>query len=395
MPVSLVVDISHLDPGDLRAFPHLVDAVKRITPVWAKQQIRQDFTNELLAVAEKLEAASQFVTRPDFRDFLRGRAAAFRTNSFHDSDMEWVRCVGTPIELIIGPFEESEKLDGAKEFEGTLGVVLPRQQAVVARYARLARSFESELAQNYGFTARHTATPITIMDVVVVGGGALGYTAMASKLPNDEDIRATLGSKTTLMANYIRAKFEKITRLLALRVLGVELNPEMFLQLIIGHELSHGMAFRFQREHFGHLAYSLEELKAEVFGVLFMYFLANHRILMWEDAQNAAAACIADSLREIRVDPEEMHAEGALMRCNWALRIGALRFERRQIGLDSDRLTDAFRTLGEKLYVLSQTRSLEAAKSFVEEWGGAPRGLRSIVESVEGLPVDIDPIFQV
>lgn len=133
IPVRITADTSHLSEGDKNALPHLIQAVRLIDPLWTKQMAHQNFTAELGAVARELEAAAQFVTHDAFQRFLLSRATAFRTNSYHASDIEWVRCLGAPLELIIGPFEPSEKLGGKKEFEGTLGVVLPDYQEFAIR----------------------------------------------------------------------------------------------------------------------------------------------------------------------------------------------------------------------------------------------------------------------
>ncbi len=393
--VSINADITSLSAGDKEALPHLIRAVQLIGPVWTKQMNHQDFSADLRVVAGALEAAAELTTHEDFRKFLYGRALAFRTNSYHASDTEWVQCLGAPFELIIGPFEPTEKLGGEKEFEGTLGIVLPDEQERVRQYEQLAVEFESALAKRYGFIPRYTATPITIIDEVVAAGGAMSFIAMASKLPNDEDIRSSVGSKTTLFRNIIKEKFTHLTFSLAQRILGVELDPEIFLQYIIGHELSHGMNFRFQRKDFGSLASSLEEAKADVFGVLFLYFLAESGIIARETAEEAAIICIADSLREIRLDVEEAHAVGALMRFNWLQSEDVLRFEGERIVLERSRLLESFGTLGDALYVLTQTHSPEGIKSFVGQWGAVPDQIRPIVRFLKDLPLDIVPIFQV
>ncbi len=395
VPVRLRVDTNHFSEGDKKALLDLMRAVQLIDPVWTEQMAHQDFAAELETVAVQLEAAAPFVTHSGFRNFLLGRAEAFRTNSYHASDIEWVQYRGAPFELIIGPFEPSDKLGGAKEFEGTLGIVLPDYQKRVRQYEKFAIEFEVELGRRYDFDPRYTSTPITAVDVIVLAGGAMSFIAMASKLPNDEDIRARVGSKTTLFRNIIEAKFRKITFPIAQRVLGVELNPETFVQYVLGHELSHGFAFRFQRERFGPLAASLEEAKADVFGVLFLYFLAERGIISRETAEEAAMACIADSMREVRVNLEEAHAVGALMRFNWLREAGALRFEGNRIALERSLLRGAFETLGDRLYALTQTPSPEAAAKFVGQRATVSDPLRFIVGFLEELPVDIVPKFEV
>ncbi len=393
-PVRIGADIGHLAEGDRLALPPLVRAVRRIDSVWRRQMARQDYTAELAAVAMELDAAADLVTPGAFRLFLRGRALAFRLKDFRSSDSQWVMYLPDVFELIIGPLEPSEKLGGKKEFEGTLGIVLPDYQEKVRQYEQLAVAFEEELGRRYGFTPRYTSTPITVIDEIIAAGGATAFIAMASKLPNDEDIRASVGSKTTLFRNIIEAKFQHLTLPIARRVLGEEIDAEAFVQLIIGHELAHGFAFRFQREHFGSLASPLEEVKAEVFGILLLYFLAERGVITRETAEKAAIACIADSIREIRLDPKEAHAIGAFVRLNWFRHV-ALDFQNTKIVIDRESLLIVFSVLGDQLYDLAHECNIDAAKIFIEKWGGVPDSLRSIVRSLEYLPVDIDPIYDV
>lgn len=396
--VSITADISHLSDGNRRALPYLREAVEITEAVWSKQRKHEDFTAERLAIARELKAAAEFVTDAGFRSFLVGRAGAFRTNSYHQSDIEWVRCLGAPLEIIIGPFDPVDELEGEKEFEGTLGIVLPNQQALVAQYALLASEFEAEIARQYGFLPNYAVDPITFVDVLATGGGARHYTAMASKMPNDGDIRAIVGSKTTLFWNVISAKLRHLTIPIARRVLSVELDLETFVKLIVGHELSHGFNnfnFNIQGEAFGRFASPLEEGKAEVHGVLFLYRMARRGAESRQVAEDAAIACIADSLREIRVGPSEAHAIGARIRYNWLLTTGAMTLRENKLNVQRDMLFVAFSELGEAFHKLFQTHSFEEAQAFIEAFGGVPDSLKSIVESLEDLPVDIDPIFQV
>ena len=106
-------------------------------------------------------------------------------------------------------------------------------------------------------------------------------------------------------------------------------------------------------------------------------------------------ACIADSMREVRVNLEEAHAVGALMRFNWLREAGALRFEGNRIALERSLLRGAFETLGDRLYALTQTPSPEAAAKFVGQRATVSDPLRFIVGFLEELPVDIVPKFEV
>lgn len=460
VPVRISADTSQLAEGDKAALPYLIAAVRGIGPIYLRQMnqnfaatggifdrsrgnnfypaglLREDilayidqhpdqrdalfnpfsvverrgaalvaipyaefYREECEIVARNLEAAATLVTHSGFQNFLLGRARAFRTNSFHENDREWVQCTGTPIELIIGPFEsyEDKILGIRRDFEGTLGIVPADEQRKIEQYQDFAIEFDVFLGRKYGYTPFYTPTRMTVVDVIITAGSGLyGFIAMADNLPDDEDIRRDVGSKKTFRRNMIEAKFDVMTAPIAQRTLGIQLDPEVFLQFIIGHELAHGLRFRFAGEQFGPLASPLEELKADVFGVLFLYFLAERGIVSREVAEESAMACIADSIREVRPDLEEAHAVGALIRFNWLRDADALRFEGERIALDRMRLFEAFGKLGNALlYALTQTHSPEAAAKFVGQWATVPEQLWSIVRSLEDLPIDIDPIFEV
>ncbi len=458
VPVSITADTSHLSEGDRLTLPHLVRAVQGINPIYLRQMkqkfaatggifdrsrgnnfhpaglTREEFdayleqhpkqkeqllspvtivrrhgpktlrstpyskvySRELGAVVDQLVRAAKFVEHDDFRNFLYRRVMAFLTNFYKGSDVEWVKCLGAPFEIIIGPFESYEDniLGVKRDFEGTLGIVLPDEQKRVERYQILAVGFDNFLGGKYIYTPRYTSTPMTVVDEIVAAGGNLyGFIAMAGNLPNDEDIRQEVGSKKTFFRNVIEAKFQIITGPIAERVMGLTLDSQLFLMFIIGHEICHGLPFRFAGEDFGPLASSLEEAKADVFGVLFMYFLADQRIITWEAANNAAIMCIADGLREIRFDEKEAHGKGSLIKYGWFLKEGAIRFDGGKIIIERNRLHHSFETLGAALYELSQSKSYAKAQEFLTIWGLMPEGLLSIIRSLADLPVDIDPVF--
>lgn len=396
--VQIRADTSHLSPGDKLALPYLVEAVKQVDLVWLKQTANQDFTAERYAVAEKLEAAARFVPHDGFSSFLNNRAEAFRTNSpadWHQSDEEWVGCVGMSLELLLGPIEPSKRLGGKRAFEGTLGIVLPEEQRRVEQYRGWAVEFEAALASQYGYTSRYEdASIITIMDEIIAGGDTLrNFIPMGSIAPYDQDIRIRAGKKTTLIRNIMEAKLKYLTAPIGQRVMGLTaLDPSIYLLYVLAHELAHGLNFRFLNDDFGELWYPLEEVKAEVFGILFLYWLAQRGRITRETAEQAAVICGVDSLREIRLE-EDAHAVGARIRYNWLLDIGAFSLDGGKIILHREHFFAAFQSLGDELYQLAQTNSPDAAKIFIEKWGDVPDSLRSIVQSLADLPVDIDPVF--
>ena len=94
---------------------------------------------------------------------------------------------------------------------------------------------------------------------------------------------------------------------------------------------------------------------------------------------------------------DEAHSVGMLIQYNWLLQCGAIAFRKGdgKLMFDPSRFHTGFSTLGDTFYRLSQTKSVDAAEAFKQEWGTPAEEVRRIVSSLEGIPVDIDPIFEV
>ena len=206
VPVHIKADTSHLTPRDKLALGELVEAVRLINPIYLLQT-KQDstvtgalfdkskgtnfypkgmthkkFTTYLdrhpderdallspFTVVEKvgkvlratpyseyyklfLEPISEMLVRTagfsdneTFKKFLVSKARAFQTNQYRESDIDWVRVDGSPLELTIGPYESYEdKLFGVKrDVEGVLGVVLPQETERTLVYQKEICNFDA------------------------------------------------------------------------------------------------------------------------------------------------------------------------------------------------------------------------------------------------------------
>ncbi|MCH8889131.1 hypothetical protein IID26_01750 [Patescibacteria group bacterium] len=360
------------------------------------------YRDHLDRVSSLLEEAAQLTDNESFRKFLLGKAKAFRTNEYRTSDIDWVHVDGVPLELTIGPYESSEdKLFGVKrDIEGVLGVVLSQETAEAQMYQEQVARFDAHLGKKYGYTASTTLTPMVVMDEVLVGGRPwYGYVPMAYNLPNDADIQKEVGSKKVFIRNIMRAKMELITKLIAESVLDPHVaalvEPSIFMSFIIGHESSHGLSFRFSGNDFLTLGSPLEEGKADVFGMIFLYFLAESGIIDRDIAERAVITNLADGLRQIRFGIEEAHAVGTLIQYNWFLKHGAMQFGGKGLEFKPALFKQVLDGLGDEFYALSQTHNHEIAQQFVDEWGRVPDEVRTMIASFDDIPIDIDPVFEV
>ena len=359
------------------------------------------YREHLMHVSILLEEAARGTDNDTFRTFLKNKARAFRTNQYRQSDIDWVRVAGAPLELTIGPYESyGDQLFGVKrDIEGMLGVVLPRETVEARVYQEQVTKFDAHLGQKYGYTASTTLTPMVVIDEVLAGGHPwYGYVPMAYNLPNDVDIQQEVGSKKVFIRNVMHAKMELITKRIAEHVLEPRstalIEPSIFMSFVIGHESSHGLSFRFNGDDFLNLGSPLEEGKADVFGLIFLYFLAEKGIIRKNVAERAVIGHLTDGLRQIRFGVEEAHAVGMLIQYNWFLKHRAVQCSGTGLTFNPALFEQTLNGLGDMFYALSQTRAHDAAKQFVGTWGAVPKKVRTMISLLEKIPVDVDPVFE-
>lgn len=362
----------------------------------------QAYAEDCERLAALLAVAGTRVSQPYMRDYLLKRSLAFETSKFRESDIAWIQANDSPFELIIGPYESyADKLYGVKRtFEAILGIVRVEETRQAGMFQNQLQGFDSLLGSIYDYETSPTLTPMVVMDEVTASGESLyEYVPIACNLPNDTDIHQEVGSKKVFMHNVMQAKFRVLTLPIAERVLSSELLQRVdfyaLLLFVIGHEGSHGLSFHFTGEDFGTEHSALEECKADVFGILFLYYLVDEGVLEAEIAEKAVIGHLADILRQIRFGLEEAHAIGGLVQYNWLQRHGVLKITSDELSFNPTLCRTAFGRLGDELYRVCKAKNTEVTQTFLTEWGSIPPSLPALIEKLTDLPVDIDPIFSV
>ena len=362
---------------------------------------------ELDKAADFLELATRLTSSdPAFSEFLRLRAQAFRSGRDEDyraSDVAWVCSASAPIELTIGPYEEYE--DGwfgtKRSFEAVLGVVVKDETSMLSRYQGYATAYDRYLGNRFGYSPVVIAAPMLVIDQVRAGGRSLyRFVPQAFNLPNDPDVHAQVGSKKVFIRNVIEAKFQHISLPIAVRTLSESIDfsrdfSSAHYFFLVGHELSHGLGFRFDGETFGELASPFEEAKADVFGLGFLFWLAEHAgELPRSHAATAMVFHVADMLRQLRFGFDEAHALGALIQYNWLLSQRALHIDKEgRFAYHIRDLRASFDHLAVQLFELSRSNNPDELRAFKDIWGKPDPDLERTLSRIEDVPVDINPIF--
>jgi hypothetical protein len=367
---------------------------------------------ELLAVAsEHLRRAAAATSNASLRRFLELRAAAFASDDYYESDLAWMD-LDAPVEVTIGPYETYEDgLFGAKtSFEAFVTMALPEESAKLSGYKAELPWLERNLPipDEHKNLDRGTESPIRVVDLVFSGGDTkAGVQTVAFNLPNDERVREAKGSKKVLLHNVLRAKYEQILRPIAERTLAADqlahLSFDAFFNEVLHHELAHGLGpgrivvdgrqteVRLELEE---LYSPIEEAKADVMGVYDILALVERGKMPRELLDTLPATYLAGLFRSARFGVHEAHGKGVVSQFGYLQEKGALEVDAEgRFRIVAERFAPTIRELLHDYLMLQAKGDYAGTAAFLERYGHPTPALLAAIERLQGVPVDIRPLY--
>jgi hypothetical protein len=346
--------------------------------------------------------------------FLRSRAAAFQSNDYFQSDMDWMDIKDNILDVTIGPYEvyEDALFNYKASFEAVIAMRNPADSKKLDELKHYLPAMERNLPipNEFKNPNRGTDSPIAVVDVIHVGGDmGKGVHAIAYNLPNDERVREAKGSKKVMLKNISRAKYDKILMPIANLVLTPEqlpyVNFDSFFGSSVMHELSHGLGPGTITLPDGskttvNLAlktlYSpLEECKADVMGLYNTEFLVAKGFYTKEELDQAYVVFLPGFFRAIRWGLHEAHARGNMIQYNWFKDQGAIvhdaATDRYTVVLE--KMPAAVKSLTSELCMVQARGDFDAAQAFIDKWGTVPPEVERIVGKFGGIPTDVAPNY--
>lgn len=373
--------------------------------------------NEAADILTAESTKSQIANGVDYTTlatFLRSRAAAFQSNDYFQSDMDWMDIKDNILDVTIGPYEvyEDALFNYKASFEAVIAMRNPADSERLEELKNFLPAMERNLpiANEFKNPNRGTDSPIAVVDVIHVGGDmGKGVHAIAYNLPNDERVREAKGSKKVMLKNIARAKYDKILVPIASIVLEPSqmsyINFDSFFGSSVLHELSHGLGPGTITLPDGskttvNLAlktlYSpLEECKADVMGLYNTEFLVTKGVYTKEELDQAYVVFLPGFFRAIRWGLHEAHARGNMIQYNWFKDQGAIvhdaTTDRYTVVLD--KMPEAVKSLTSELCTLQAKGNFDAAQAFIDKWGTVPPEVERIVGKFGGIPTDVAPNY--
>lgn len=372
----------------------------------------EEYREFLDPAAKLLREAAALATNKTLKDFLNKRAAAFASNDYYDSDVAWMD-LDAPIDVTIGPYETYEdELFGYKAaFEAYVTLRDDAESAKLAKFSKYLQEIEDNLPidPKYRNPKLGSASPIRVVNEVFSSGeGNSGVQTAAFNLPNDERVVKEKGSKRIMLKNVQDAKFNKtlipISRVVLDPAQQRDLAFEAFFTHILTHELMHGLGPHnitvngeqtTVRKQLKELYSAIEEAKADITGLWALQYLIDKGAVDREMQRTLYTTNLASMFRSVRFGITEAHGRGVAMQFNYLTDEGAIKFNDRNgtFSVDETKVREAVRKLTHELLTIEAEGSYDKAKAILDKYAVIRPPMKSALDRLKAVPVDIEPIF--
>ena len=380
----------------------------------------QAYAEDLTKAAELLREAAALTDNESLKKFLNLRADAFLSNDYYQSDMAWMD-LDAPLDITIGPYETyDDELFGYKAaFEGFVSLRDDEESARLSALAKHLQEIEDNLPidPQYRNPKLGAGAPIRVVDeILATGDGAHGIKSVAYNLPNDDRVVQAKGSKRVMMKNIQEAKFRSVLLPIARRMLTqqamVDVSFTPFFTHTVAHELMHGLGphqIRVRdrdttaREELKEMFGAIEEAKADVTGLFALQYLMDHAKTMGLDkvlpSDEAAerqlySTYLASAFRSLRFGLNDAHGKGMAVQFNFLTDKGAfVQHADGTFSVEMSKVKTAVAELDHDFLTLEAQGDYAGAKSLLDRLGVIRPELRKTLDSLQGIPTDIEPVF--
>ena len=380
----------------------------------------ETYKADLQKCAALLKEAAVSTDNPSLKKFLNSRAAAFSSDDYYQSDMDWMD-LDAPIDVTIGPYETyNDDIFGYKaSYEAYINV---RDSAETQKLGAFSKHLQ-EIENNLPIDAKYrnpkiaSAAPIRVVNEVFDAGDAdHGVQTAAYNLPNDDRVVAQKGSKRVMLKNVQEAKFQSVLIPISKQVLAADEQPyldfDLFFTHILTHELCHGLGPHEievdgrktnPRVEIKELYSALEEAKADVTGLFALQYMFDHAKEMELDnvlkvdansEKKLYTTYLASAFRSLRFGTHEAHGKGMAMQVSYLMQHGA--FVARPDGtfaVDYTKIKDAVRDLDHEMLTLEAQGDYAGTKKLLDRYGSVPPEMQKAIDKMGNIPVDIAPRF--
>ena len=403
------------NPKDEKAFTSEFTIIRREDDKLTAIPYSEFFKDKLTAASNLLKEAADYSDNPSLKKYLRSRAAAFLSNDYYQSDMDWMDVKDNNIEVVIGPYEvyEDAMFNYKASFESFVTIKDPVESKKLEVFAKYLNDIEKNLPlddkhKNY---TRGSESPIVVANEVFTAGDTkAGVQTLAFNLPNDERVRQAKGSKKVMLKNVHEAKFEKLLKPIAEIVLDPEQLNEVtfdaFFNHTLMHEMSHGVGPGFikvngkdtevkkeLKENYS----TMEECKADILGMYNNIFMIEKGVYPKESEKQVWVTFLAGAFRSMRFGIGEAHGGGNAIIYNYLLEKGGYAYDEgtQKVKVDFEKIYPALKELCNLVLTIQAEGNYQGAKDLIAKYAVNSPTIETLRKKLDTLPVDIKPVFEI
>lgn len=367
------------------------------------------YAEHIEKIANYLKAAADITIKPSVRKYLLSKIEALRTDRYYDSGIAWLDMDDSKMDLVIGPNEAADdQLMGLKRsYEAFVLLKKEARTKELMQFVSRIGEFQQNLPGDPAYKTFQPGTGSNIFscDALYYAGKAnAGVKVIALNLPFDNDVQRDKGSRTILLENIIKAKYDNIIAPAGKVLLNSDatehLVSEAFFWNIVFREVAHGLGVKETvngkgsvEQALGNVAPTLEEVKANTAGVLLVCQLQKnfdiHRIFGKEDA---LTTFFVSNVRSERFGEGSSLGRANILIHNYLREAGA--FERKPSGkytLNISKMEEALSDLTALVLKIQATGDKAAADELEAKYSKLSSDYEADRQSLalEGIPADI------
>ena len=367
------------------------------------------YAPEIQNICSFLQSAADLTIKPSVREYLLKKMDALRSDNYYESDLAWLDMTDSKMDLIIGPNEtEDDQLLGRKASYGAF--VLLKELKKTAEIDQLTAMLPELQASLPCPDAYKTFVPGTESDIYAydalyyAGNYNAGIKVIAVNLPYDERVQAEKGTRTVLLHNIMKEKFNRIVfpigNLLIVGDQTAHLNDEAFFWNIVFREVAHGLGVKETvngkgtvAEALGNEALMIEEIKGNVVGLyLACKLIDEHRLWGIVTKEDALTTFIASLVRSERFGEGSALGRANIIIYNYLVETGAIdRNEAGRYVIDYAKAQSSVMALASEVLSIQATGDFEAARALQEKYGKLSMVFKGDLRNIrlEGIPADL------
>ena len=402
-------------PEDEKAFTSEFTMIRRDGDKLIAIPYSEYYAEPLERAAKLLNEAAEYAENASLNKYLTTRAMAFLSNNYYESDMAWMDLKNHTIEVVIGPYEvyEDELFNYKAAFECFLTIKDPEESKKLEIFANYLNDIENNLPNpkaDKNFDRGSESPIMVVQEVFSAGDTKAGVQTLAFNLPNDERVREAKGSKKVMLKNMHEAKFEKQLMPIAKIVLDeanlANVTFDAFFNHTLMHEMSHGVGpgkiningrETEVKKELKETYSKIEECKADVLGMYNNVYMIEKGVYPSEFEKELWPSFLAGVFRSIRFGISEAHGAGNAIIFNYLLENGAYIYDEstQKLSVDQDKVYAVVKELANKLLVIQAKGDYVGAKALIDAYAVETVPMKTIIQKLKSIPVDINPVFQI